>query len=62
MFKSSLDILQVANIQVNFSKYYVYILRMASYKYQKNPQGYEAKSNPWGNGLVCEFHATYSLA
>ena len=34
-------------------------LRMASYNYQKNTQGYEVKSNPWGNGLVCEFHATY---
>ena len=32
---------------------------MASYNYQKNTQGYEVKNNPWGNGLVCEFHATY---
>ena len=60
MFKSSLDILQVANIRIDFSKVFMSIfLRMASYNYQKDTQGYETKNNPWGNGLVCEFHAIY---
>ena len=63
MFKSSFWTYYKSRIFKFNSHYdlYIYILRMANYKYQKNTQeiAMETNSKSMIHGLVCEFHATY---
>ena len=60
MFKCSTGHTTSREYSILFLKtYYMYILRMASYKCQKNTQetAMENKSKSMSYGLVCEIHA-----
>ena len=60
MFKCSTGHTTSREYSILFLKmYYMYILRMANYKYQKNTLDTAMENNPKSvtRGLVCEFHA-----
>ena len=62
MFKRSLGHTTSREYSILFLNiFYMYILRMANYKYQKNTLETAMESNPKSitRGLVCEFHANY---